>query len=340
MSDNSAIEWCDATWNPVRGCSRVSPGCKNCYAERTAARFSGPGKPYDGLVRLGEHGPRWTGQARLVPHVLDQPRRWQRPRRIFVNSMSDLFHEGLSDSDIAVVFASMAAAPQHTFQVLTKRAGRMRAWFERIDEHRGGLVWSHLLHQVRELAPQRPALERSLTAALDAQDGALVWPLPNVWLGVSVEDQQRADERIPHLLATPAAVRFLSCEPLLERVWLDRKWLGAGSDCPECGEGVFVDEDGCCATCGADAAFFGVDWVIVGGESGPGARPFNTAWAQSLVWQCRDAGVACFVKQLGADPYFDVGGISRSKVQLTDKKGGDIAEWPEGLRVRQFPVAK
>lgn len=317
MSETS-IEWTDVTWNPVRGCRRVSPGCENCYAEKLAHRFSGPGKPYEGLTRLGPNGVRWTGEARLVPEVLDQPRRWRKPRRVFVNSMSDLFHESLSENDIKLVFAAMASAPQHTFQVLTKRADRMR----QVLSGWGGFGFS---------------------------------ALPNVWLGVSVEDQQRADERIPHLLATPAAVRFLSCEPLLEGVRLSPSWLlGRFIECrDETNDDEQIDPcQGCDAVpndgsgggdyCGAVRGPR-IDWVIVGGESGPGARPFGIDWGISLLHQCAAAGVACFVKQLGARPFFVDGGSashSRNFMMLADKKGGDMAEWPEDLRVREWPEAR
>lgn len=288
-STTTGIEWTDATWNPIRGCSRVSPGCENCYAERVAARFSGDGMPYEGLARIGKNGPRWTGKVRLIQDVLEEPLRWKKPRRVFVNSMSDLFHENLTDTEIGKMFGVMAVARRHTFQVLTKRPNRMQSWF----------------------SPRAPII-------------------PNVWLGVSVEDQQRADERIPLLLATPAAVRFVSYEPALGPVDL-RPYL-YGDVTPH------------------------LDWVIVGGESGPGARPFDVAWARDVVAQCRAAGVACFTKQIGSAP------TARSEADLSDsvwralditegqvffpvswrprdRKGGNMAEWPEDIRVREFPEA-
>ena len=202
MADQSAIEWTDATWNPLRGCSRVSAGCQHCYAEKVAARFSGPGLPYEGLIHPTTKG--WNGQVKLVPEVLDQPLRWKRPRRIFVNSMSDLFHESVPDNYIAAVFGIMAATPQHTYQVLTKRPMRMQRWFSTFMARnplsimhecvKGAMGYHHT---------RRPAIN------------TMPWPLANVWLGVSVENQETADARIPLLLECPASVRWLSCEPLL-----------------------------------------------------------------------------------------------------------------------------
>lgn len=214
MSDTTAIEWTDATWNPVRGCSKVSPGCKHCYAETFAERFRGvPNHPFEQGFDL-----------RLVPESLELPLKWKRPRKIFVNSMSDLFHEKVPVAFIRKVFAVMERAPQHVFQVLTKRAARMK----------------------------------EVTAKID---------LPtNAWLGVSVESDAYLD-RVTELRATDAAVRFLSIEPLLgpiEKLPLKK-----------------------------------IDWVIVGGESGPGARPMEKEWARSIRDQCSGAGVPFFFKQWG-----------------------------------------
>lgn len=198
------ISWTDRTWNPIRGCSRVSEGCRFCYAEGVAYRFSGPGQPYEGLARKVNGRAAWTGKVRLVESALTEPLSWRKPARIFVNSMSDLFHEHVSDEFIAAVFGVMAAAPQHTFQVLTKRAERMRE-----------VVSALSVELVRECTLK-------LTGRMIRGDWML--PLPNVWLGVSCEDQQRADERIPLLLQTPAVVRFVSCEPLLGPIDLSR-WM-------------------------------------------------------------------------------------------------------------------
>ena len=275
MGNGTAIEWTDATWNPVRGCSRVSQGCVNCYAERVARRFAGPGQPYEGLTN--EHG-RWNGTVRLVSRALDQPSRWRKPRRIFVNSMSDLFHEALSFEDILGIFQAMALPEcvKHTFQVLTKRPERMAAFMAWAGDGR--------------LANQWP------------WDGQ---PLDNVWLGVSVEDQATADERIPHLLRVPARVRFLSMEPLLGPVDLTAcAPYTLGGD--EANPGVMNAFNGLCfhpLTCvdpprlGGTAD--GIQWVIAGGESGPNARPMHPQWARSLRDQCAGANVPFFFKQWG-----------------------------------------
>lgn len=227
------IEWTDATWNPIRGCSRVSAGCKNCYAERIAARFSGVGMPYEGLSKNG----RWTGEVRFVTERIDDPRQWKKPRRIFVNSMSDLFHKKVKLDWIGQIYTVMRYSPQHTFQILTKRPQGMLEYF------------------------------KLLPASMI---------LPNVWLGVSVEDQKTADERIPLLLQTPAAVRFISAEPLLGPINLVKAF----------GQGV------------GELMTDHLDWVIVGGESGPGARPMNPDWARSLRDQCEMSGVKFFMKQM------------------------------------------
>lgn len=300
MADRSAIEWTDATWNPLRGCSRVSAGCQHCYAERVAARFSGPGMPYEGLIHPTTRG--WNGQVRLVPEVLDQPLRWRRPRRVFVNSMSDLFHEKVPDSYIAAVFGIMAACPQHIFQVLTKRPERAAVWFggpmrnsPRSVMHegvKGAMGYDH---------PSRPAIN----------DGP--WPLPNVWLGVSVENQAAADERIPRLLEAPVAVRWLSCEPLLAPVDLTSvAWPGLPGHRVDVLRGGYWNKAGTLAL--GPAADLGeprggftnhsdmpgtIDWVVAGGESGVGARPIHPDWARSLRDQCAATGVPFFFKQWG-----------------------------------------
>lgn len=255
MSDKTQISWTDATWNPIYGCSRVSKGCERCYAEEVVAALPRKFKErnpeafnfYSGLTKDTPNGPRWTGVVKVHEGHLLQPLRWTESRRIFVNSLSDLFHERLSISDIARVFAVMASAPKHTFQVLTKRPRIMQellsdpSFKESVRTRPGGLA------------------ERCHT------DWQIPWPLPNVWLGVSVEDQRAADERIPLLLQTPAAVRFLSCEPLLGPIQFP--------------------------------SLQGIGWAIVGGESGPSFRPMDYKWAQSIWDQCKAAKVAFFYKQ-------------------------------------------
>ena len=277
MADSTAIEWTDATWNPIAGCSLVSPGCTNCYAMKMAARIERMGgvPHYAGLTQPSKAGPVWTGKvARAPDHILTQPLRWKKPRRIFVNSMADLFHDDVPDAWIDQVFAVMALAPQHTFQVLTKRAKRMRDYVNR--NQRNGCGMDRMLGG-EMLGHYNAALRAGVAIP------ALALPLPNVWLGVSVEDQARADERIPDLLATPAAVRFLSCEPLLGPVDIGavvRRALLDGA----------IRNDGKTTPLG---------WCITGGESGPGARPAHPDWFRSLRDQCAAAGVPFFFKQWG-----------------------------------------
>lgn len=289
------IQWTDETWNPTTGCSRVSEGCRNCYIERTPP-FRMAGR------KLGD-------PVQLHPDRLDSPLHWKKPRRVFVNSLSDLFHEDVSWTFILSVFTTMEKSPQHTFQILTKRPERML-----------------------------PVVEWVGRKFIEMGD---LWPLPNVWLGVSVEDQKTADERIPILLQVPAAVRFLSVEPLLGPVDLLYSAFN-----------------------GADSfgRMEGLDWVIVGGESGPKSRPCDLAWIRSIVEQCKGAAVPCFVKQLGDyvvdrnDAGFD-GEMENDWPMDTDvddpsnewdwqgakirvrlsKKGGNPEEWPADLRVREFP---
>jgi len=314
MSEQSAIEWTDATWNPVRGCMKVSPGCAHCYAETFAERFRGVnGHPYEQGFDL-----------RLVPEKLTEPLSWKKPRRVFVNSMSDLFQDGVPDSYIDRVFAVMALAPQHTFQVLTKRAERMHAYLS--DPGFGLRLGGELMGAARGHAgAERIVLEITHRLTVQRQ------PLPNVWLGVSVENQHFADERIPLLLQTPAVVRFISAEPLLEA--MDLRAFVACDHNGTCGNG----HDCAASRCGRL-----LDWVIVGGESGPGARRFNVAWARSIVAQCQAAGVPCFVKQLGGNPHSNTvaGYDSMFKLHLMSTKGGDPSEWPVDLRVREFPATR
>jgi len=220
----TSIEWTETTWNPVRGCARISSGCEHCYAERMAHRFSGAGKPFAGLTRPSRHGPRWTGEVMLVHDTVRAPLGWRSPRVVFVNSMSDLFHDAVPESFIGDVFETMRLAPQHTFQILTKRAERLSS-----------------------LAPRLP------------------WPR-NVWMGVSIESNDYV-HRADRLRETPAAIKFLSLEPLLDAL--------------------------------SDLELGGIDWAIIGGESGPGARSMDPAWVRGLRERCVEAGVPFFFKQWG-----------------------------------------
>jgi protein gp37 len=277
MGAKTGIEWTDATWNPIRGCSRVSEGCRNCYAEAVARRFSGPGMPYEGLAILSRGRASWTGKVAFVEEHLLDPLRWRKPRRIFVNSMSDLFHERVSDEWIDRIFAVMAMCAWHTFQILTKRPKRMLEYLSQVSDEKDTQRWQNAAD---DLVPNCAVVE----------DRA--WPLENVHLGVSVENQKAADERIPLLLKTPAAVRFISAEPLLGPV--DLAELPSAS-----GIGRHLDS---LSNAGVDPGALipaKLDWVICGGESGPRARPMHPDWARSLRDQCTAAGVPFFFKQWG-----------------------------------------
>jgi protein gp37 len=315
MSDKTGIQWTDATWNPVSGCSKVSPGCKNCYAERDWARLSKN-------PSLKEYFGRAFTDVRCHPERLQQPLRWRRPRRIFVNSMSDLFHEEVPDDFFDRAFSVMASAREHTFQILTKRPERMREYLSRFKPSppRDGFI-------------TRDGKRSNDLARGEFCAGPERWPLPNVWLGVSVEDQATADERIPILLQTPAALRFASVEPLLDRVTLDGLMIG---------DETYLDalrgvEGATCQHLAVEPKRGNhLDWVIVGGESGPRARECRLEWIGSLVSQCCRAGVPCFVKQIGSAPAsYDA---DWNATLVRDAKGGDPAEWPAYLReCREFP---
>lgn len=343
MSANSSIEWTQATWNPVRGCSRVSKGCENCYAERIAARFAGEDGRFEGLVRLSKkHGPQWTGQIRFMANKLDEPSSWREPRLIFVNSMSDLFHEGLRFQEIAAVFGAQLLAQRHTYQILTKRPERA-VQFERwlLDTARSNGISPVTFMLIAYFTALGVRMGESENERIDAIVNAPIerkW-----WIGVSVEDQKTAGERIPSLLSLTflPTVRFVSYEPALGPVdfaaWVHKPcgWSGCGY----CGS-TPVDRPR-------------LDLIIVGGESGPRARPLDLAWVRSTRDQCRAAGVACFVKQLGAKPcaVVDATGNFRTnpetgkreveliaaRLMLRSRKGNDPSEWPEDLRVREFP---
>lgn len=304
------IEWADAVWNPARGCSRVSDGCRHCYAERTAARFSGKGQPYEGLIKIAARRQievdaageptgrardakeaRWNGEVRFVAKRLADPLKWRKPRRIFVNSMSDLFHEKLTNEQIAAVFGVMSAAPHHTFIVLTKRARRMREWFEwALDgTARSGVYGFYdatfLNHLTSKAGLDWESHPKWLTHCEETEDTSSAWPLSNVILGVSVENRA-ALERLDDLRACPAVVRLISAEPLLEDL------------------GKFD--------------LSGIGWLIAGCESGPGARSCEVAWLRSLRDQCAHAGVPYFLKQARAD---ELGYSFNEKLPITTGPG-------------------
>lgn len=316
MSDGTKIEWTDATWNPITGCSVVSPGCTNCYAMGLAGTRLKHHPSRAGLTDESRAGPVWNGEVRLNEQWLDQPLRWRKPRNIFVCAHGDLFHESVPDEWIDQVFAVMALAPQHRFQVLTKRADRMKTYVRKLTDNgpadRLADVAGRYLGEGADpwVANYINGWSRPVLAPDDnPADGTVQrWPLPNVWLGVSVEDQKRADERIPDLLATPAAVRWISAEPLLGRVDLTALCNGHHFTDALCGLEYHDDPDGVphyraippsgSPRLGERASR--LDWVVVGGESGPSARPMHPDWARTLREQCQAAGVAFFFKQWGA----------------------------------------
>jgi protein gp37 len=326
----SDIEWTDQSWNPVRGCRKVSPGCKHCYAETFAERFRGvAGHPYEKGF-----------DPRTVPEALRAPLHWRKGRRVFVNSMSDLFGEWADNDYIAAVFGVMAACPQHTFQVLTKRAERMEAWFQWVakrgedgrvmfpDDPPAWRIGQMLAVKARQIG--RVNGYRKGTAATRWEDfdpRRQPWPLPNVHLGVSAEDQPRAEERIPHLLRCPAVVRFVSAEPLLAELDL-APWLFVDGENDWCGCGrgaraVIGNGFHRCAACGVTEPAEGsaLSWVITGSESGRRPREFSEAWVRALRDQCAAAGVPFFYKQRLDE--------KRRKVSLPLLDGVQHAAFPE-----------
>jgi protein gp37 len=300
MADNTHIEWTEATWNPITGCSVTSPGCTNCYAMQLAGTRLADHPSRAGLTREVNGNHVWTGEVRFNEQWLDQPLRWKRPRMIFVCAHGDLFHESVPDAWIDRVFAVMALAPQHTFQVLTKRAARMREYLARACGRIGDQA---MLLRKTDLLVGKGLGPNGLGPLPHIEPGREWWPLPNVWLGVSVEDQQRADERIPDLLATPAAVRWISAEPLLGPVNLNSIHEVFDDGCLHTWESA-LDGKRFSPWVGDDEdpmipGFPKLDWVVAGGESGKGARPMHPDWARSLRDQCAAADVPFFFKQWG-----------------------------------------
>lgn len=318
MADHTSISWTDATWNPISGCSRVSEGCRNCYAEAMAARFNKPGMWGEGLATMvrtpdGKAAPRWTGEVRFNDGALDQPLRWRKRRRIFVNSTSDLFHEAVPDEWIDKVFAVMALSPQHTFQVLTKRPERMREYMTPLSRELSVMDAAHPYYAesfLRDRGKSRKLIYGHISVDQESI-WRIAWPLPNVWLGVSVEDQVTADVRIPYLLATPAAVRFISAEPLLGPISLrdlrqynprGEPWINALRGLVTRGQYLARSPSECSfavSTVCSPPELPRLDWVIVGGESGPRARPMHPDWVRKIRDQCNDAAVPFHFKQWG-----------------------------------------
>lgn len=293
MGKNSKIQWTNHTWNPVTGCSKVSAGCKNCYAETFIEKFQGRSPAFPDGFRVTPK-----------PHQLVEPLGWE--GMVFVNSLSDLFHEDVPFDYISAVFGVMVACPNCQFQILTKRPARMLEWFAHYEQSRNPMryrypeLMEHAACTVQDAGHEKMS-NRLFKAANNWKPGKWPeWPLANVWLGVSVEDD-RVKDRIDLLRQAPAAVRFVSFEPLIGHVGL--------------------------------LELEGIHWAIIGGESGPGARPMSLSDARHLVGQCEAAGVKVFVKQMGV-----VWGQQNS---ATDKRhGGNPEEWPMCLRVREFPTTE
>jgi protein gp37 len=320
------IEWTEETWNPVRGCDPVSPGCANCYAMRQAGRFSGPGKPYEGLVQLTKNGRgyRWTGDFREIPEMLQVPMNRKKPTAWFVNSMSDLFGEGVTDEFIDAVLGVAMFTPQHTYQILTKRAERMAHYWQRLKDNPYVLFEGMEKYGITEVTSGFGPLEMTASPKSTAMlMRSVPFPIRNVWAGVSVENADYLS-RLDELRKIDAAIRMVSFEPLL-------------------GDLGKVD-------------LAGIHWAIIGGESGNGSRVCDIKWIESIVAQCQAANVATYVKQLGKlcrlssrEPTPEEQAAAkkrRKRGQLTlietyrrteHSKGGDIKEWPKHLQVREMP---
>lgn len=344
------IDWATDVWDTLKGCSHVSKGCEQCFAERYAHRFSGPGLPYEGLTK----NRRWTGKILLALEKLAQPLHWKKPRRIFVNSKSDTFHPHVEDDFIAAIFGVMAACPQHTFILLTKRPERARKWFK-WAQSRAAELWlyrpgveGHEHHPAPLFCTGR-LFETSggpYSNGISIPGGAhnAGWPLPNVWIGVSVENQETAAERIPELLQIPAAVRFVSLEPMLGPVDFESipanlpaikgpgYWdyfdalRGLGRD-PQWGldSAEMRRKSGTSGNFGDDR-YPAIDWVILGSESGPNARPFDVDWARSVRDQCIAAQVPFFLKQMPLSRDYP---LSKEIIKMPKLDGQPWAQFPE-----------
>jgi len=299
------ISWTDETWNPLVGCSKISAGCKNCYAE--SASKSARLQQFSQYQTVKD----WDGTIEFVENQLLKPLSWKASKKVFVCSMSDIFHANVEDEWLDKIFAVMAIASQHTFQILTKRPERMQEY----------LSYPKTLQRIGTWIAADLKSHYGLVGLNHSVFDKFRLPLPNVWLGTSVENQKAADSRIPSLLMTPASVRFLSCEPLLEAIKIE-DYLRPDTE---------------------ELGHPGIDWAIVGGESGTGARPCHIDWIRSLVQQCQKTETAVFVKQLGAVPiktetYIVDVATTNHQLKLKDRKGGNIDEFPEDLRVREFPT--
>lgn len=299
MADKSHIEWTDATWNPVTGCTVLSPGCANCYAMKLAGTRLRNHPSRKGLTTESKAGPVWNGQVRFNEEWLLQPLGWSKPRMIFVCAHGDLFHEDVPDEWIDLVFKVMAMASRHTFQVLTKRAGRMRAYVNQARDR--------IIARTEDGHPHIGIETDKHFRCMTKIGGELPWPLPNVWLGVSAERQKEADTRLVDLVETPATVRFVSIEPMLGPISLF-DFIGPWGPTP--------------AHLQAPPQ---LDWVIVGGESGADARPMHPQWARDLRDQCAAAEVPFFFKQWGQYAPLD-----KVLPVITAQGGNSNVAWPDG----------
>lgn len=341
MAETSSIEWTDATWNPVTGCSVVSPGCTNCYAMRLAGTRLAHHPSRAGLTRDTKAGPVWTGEVRVNWDWIDQPLTWSRPRRIFVCAHGDLFHEEVGAEDLSLIYGTMIAAHHlrgHQFQVLTKRSARARQML-----NDAGFWQQAMATATAEIMDRTdPQNRRRDDARATCGDYGPDAPPPGIWLGVSAEDQTRADERIPDLLATPAAVRFVSAEPLLGPIdfWAVRRYNPRGLPWIDALSGLVMrgaylarspSESSLNTSVRIPGELPALDWVIVGGESGNGARPMHPDWGRGIRDQCETAGVPFFLKQwgewapqLGAIDLYEFGEVSRRQWAAWN---GDDGRW-------------
>lgn len=344
------ISWPDDTWNVFGGCSRVSSECERCYAETMAGTRLAHLESWKGLTRPTANGPRWTGMVRLMANRLLEPLGWRKPRRVFVCSMSDLFHETIPLETLAAVFGVFALAPRHVFITLTKRPERQRefmAWVQAEAIRRGASPVQVCIDRLEALCahvnrgfnpfsttPAAPSVHgvlshtwrRRIAGAMEGMDGQPpVWPLRNVWAGVTVGTNESMAARVPVLLDTPAHVRWLSMEPLLEAVNLSDRAMGV--------ERGYIKRDTMMFEAGAGCLMRRtnaprVDWVVVGGESGKGARVMRLKWARAIRDQCRAVEIPFHFKQIGSGGAF-----------LGRGAGGRLEDIPPDLRVREYPPA-
>lgn len=303
------IQWADDTWNPTTGCSKVSEGCRNCYAK------FGMWPRLKAMSATVYHG-REFGDVMCHPERLDYPLRFSKPTKFFVNSMSDVFHPDIPDEFIDKIFAAMALSPRHIFQILTKRPVRMK---------------EYLTNSQTPLNVQLESIDSRRSIKKQKQKRAdISFPLPNVWLGVSVEDQETARERIPVLLQTPAAIRWISAEPLIESIDLRKKyWVECIEEYGDIGNELIKLIDG-------------IDWIVVGGESGPNARPCAIEWIGDIVKECKSTKTPVFVKQMGAyivstEEMDDEGKEFIWRGTSDDMKGSVFHDFPKELQIRQYP---